>query len=150
MMFWEELFLDRPVPDDTLARALSITFGTALEAVYIVETVGGMPQELDDRVQILVERASVRGDFVLQVRIYIRDAAIEQRMRSHAARALAITQLCKILGANCLMSDDSLSSVTWVRVHGTGELEAVTLDADCLERDELVVVVGEAQRPAAH
>ena len=79
------------------------------------------------------------GDFPLQLSVYVRDPGLLARIEAEDQRVAAVVRLCTSLECTALISDDSPSVVTGLRVGSSGELEAVTLDEDHLDRDEYVV-----------
>lgn len=145
-MVWEELLLDRRVADSTLIDALATTFAVPAGSVRVIDSVLTVKGRLGDEIRLLVERRLTRGDFPLQVRVYIRDAELEQHVRPPDVSAALVQRFCGLAGAGCLMSDDSPSGVSWLLVGRSVPPVPVTLDADRLEDDEYVIVAEKAAR----
>jgi hypothetical protein len=143
-MFWEELFLRRRVTDSLLVRSLAATFEITPDGVRVVDSLLALDGAVGDDVKLLIERRPTRGDFTLQVRIYIRDPELERRARQHDTSVALVKRFRELVGTDCLMSDDSPSGVSWLKVGSGGILTSVILDADRLENDELIVVTDNA------
>src|SRR5581483_5043303 len=133
------------VADPALVQAFAATLGIPEDTVRVVDAFENQPPGTEDASRLVIERTPAEGDFSLQLSLYLRDAKLEQRLQSPTATLMRIKQLCRTLQRACLLSDDSLSPVSWLRVLPSGEIEEVTLDADRLEDDEYVV---ESARPA--
>ncbi len=147
-MLWEELLLDRPVSDESLVRALSVALGLPEESIRVLDDVAKAPDVTACEPRLLVERSALPGDFPLQIGLYVRDAELEPRLQPQSERLARVKRLCGLLDAAGLLSDESPSPFFWLRVHPTGAVDAVTLDADHLDRDEYVVASAHpAKRP---
>ncbi len=144
-MLWEELLLDRRVPDRILARALADALGIPETSMRVVEDVADAPATADGATLLLVDRTGLTGDFPLQLSLYVRDADLARRIEPPAARLASVVRLCQLLDCTALLPDDSLNPFSWLRVRPSGAVDAVTLDPDRLDRDEFVVV---SARPA--
>ena len=144
-MLWEDLVLDRSIPDRPLQEALAATFGVAPEVVRVVESLDDADAGESTKLAVLVERTLLAGEFPLQASIYLRDAELELRLSAPAERVARVKQFCELLHCSALMSDESLDPYSWLRVGASGVVEMVTLDAGRLDQDEFAVV---SARPA--
>ena len=144
-MLWEDLVLDRSIPDRPLQQALGATFGVAPEAVRVVEPMDYANAGEDASLAVLVVRTPLAGEFPLQAGVYLRDEEVETRLGAPAERLARVKHLCELLHCTALMSDESLDPYSWLRVGASGAVESVTLDADRLDREEFAVV---SARPA--
>src|SRR6478672_4425735 len=115
-MFWEEVFLGRRVTDSVLVRSLAAVFEIAPNGVRLVDSLLTIESPVDDEVKLLIERRPTQGDFKLQLRIYIRDPELEQRARQHDTHVSFVQRFCELAGTDCLMSDDSPSGISWLKV----------------------------------
>ncbi len=139
MTYWQDVLLSRRVDDGTLVRAFGDVLGVPRAGVRVIETVEDLPPLSEAGVGLVLDRVSLGGDFPLQVSIYVRDPGAAGRVTSPDADVGLIRDVCRILDCDALVSDDSPSVLTSLRVRSSGEVDAVTLDPDRLEHDEYVI-----------
>jgi hypothetical protein len=144
-MLWQDILIDRLVPDTALQSALAAGLNVPPASVQIVECVSDVVTADLTGVTLLVERTALAGDFPLQLSLYVRDSTLAQQLESPAESLDLVKKLCSSLDSSALLSDESLSPLSWLRVQPSGAVDAVLLDADRLDHDEFVVV---SSRPA--
>jgi hypothetical protein len=148
LMLWEEILLSRSVDDAELLQALSAALGVPRDSVLVVATMADAPPPGKHTRCVVVERTPTRGDFVLQLSIYVFDQALLDRL-GHADQALAaVRQICAVLECDGLISDDSLSPTTWLRIRSSGSMDTISLDGERLDDDEYVLTFGPEKRQA--
>ncbi len=141
-MIWQDLLFDRVVDDNALRHAFAEAFAIAPNAVRIVDAITPKTAQTDRGIRILIERFVMPGEFPLQVSVYLLDDCLAQPDERQHDAVRIVSRVCARLQSSCLMSDESLSVVSWWRVYGSGLVEAVALDETALERDEYNVVSG--------
>jgi hypothetical protein len=86
---------------------------------------------LDKRIQLVVVRNRVRGDFRLSVELYPQAKELIERLDG----LRLMDQLCASLRCKCLISDDSVNPYAMTLVEGPGVRRHVFLEADKLDLD---------------
>jgi hypothetical protein len=143
-MLWQDLLFDHPIEAGKLARALAVAFGIETAAVRIVDEI--MPSLDGTGVPVLAERTPRRGQFPLQLSVYLRDPALPWRVASFPATVALVQQLARQVQSAVLIAGDSDQAEDDFLVQPTGEVFRVTLD-DRLDDDEIVVVASEPFEP---
>jgi len=141
-MFWEELYLRRRVPDSTLTTVVARLFGVPPTAVLVTDSVQAASAAPSAGTLLLLERQPTGGDFELRVRIYIRDAKLELLTTDPAL----VRRFATFVGTDCLTSDDSPSSTSWLLIRPEAAPIPVRLNADRLDDNEYVLTSGQAAR----
>ncbi|MBI4493029.1 MAG: hypothetical protein HY690_09570 [Chloroflexi bacterium] len=143
-MFWQELLVTRWVGERELAAALGRVFGIPPQRVAVVDELEEIEARMRPDAHLLVQRTPLRGEFKAQLSVFVRDPEAERQVTALEPTLARVRALCAQLAVDCLLSDDSLSPLTSLRVRRDGTVERVTLDDDCLERDEYVVAEARA------
>lgn len=136
---WEDLLLDRQVPDPALVEAIAALFSIPTEAVSLVGGIDEAPAVVGEGIRALIVRAPAAGDFPLQVTVYLRDDDLERRVRGRPARLGLVKQFATLLDCSALVGDETPDPLTWLLFSPSGAVKPVTLDAHRLEHDEYVV-----------
>jgi hypothetical protein len=145
-MLWQDLLFESPIEASTLARALAGAFGIETTAVRIVDEI--TPSLDSTGVRVLAERTPRRGQFPLQLSVYLRDPALPPRLASFPATMAVAQQLAGHVQSAVLITGDGDQADDDFLVRPTGEVFRVTLD-DRLDDDEFVVVASEPFAPTA-
>ena len=135
-MVWHDLLFDRLIEGPSLGQALATAFQVEPNRVLVVDEI--TPTLDVDGVALLAERTRRRGDFPLQLSVYVRGESVWQRVRPFGETVRLVRQLCQLLGSSCLLSGDASEPDSDILVRPSGETLEVTLDEDRLDRDEFV------------
>lgn len=136
MTLWQDNLLDQPVTDDALVHAFATAFLVPSEAVLVITDITDPLVAVADQHLILIERRPIRGDFALQISVFLRDPEVERRGGEWPEDIKMVARLADLLACDIIMSDDSLDPSSWLLVRPTGRVDAVTLDLDDEEDDE--------------
>lgn len=138
---WTDLILSRALSDQVLTEGLGQVFGVRPSQVRVTGRLAeGTPPADLPAAPLWVERVPLSGAFPLQVSIFLPDRNLQNRVRDTAASEAAIAGLCARWRCRCLFSDDALNPYTWLLMHPTGLLEAVTVDASRLDDQDQFVI----------
>jgi hypothetical protein len=138
-MMWEDMLLDRDVSDVALAQGVAGVFAIPIDAVAVVGDIEDTLKTTLTNIQILVVRAPAEGEFPLQVSFYLRNDELERRVEPWSASFALVKQFTRLIGCSALVGDETPDVLSWLLVRPTGEVEAIMLDYDRLDRDEYVV-----------
>lgn len=127
-MPWDDYLVDRCIDDDTLAALLAEFLQLDHKQIAIVPDIAAAT--LSDTIQLVCERRSVQGDFVLNLSIYARTPDIQA-----ANGEQFVAALCDATGCRCLVSDDSLNPFSYILMQSGGRRSAVTLSSKGLLKD---------------
>jgi hypothetical protein len=132
---WTDLMLDHVLDDGMLADGFAQIFEQSPADVGVVDAI----LLASSIVPILVERRDLGGDFPLGVSVYL-CPELQRRVSDPFDEQIAIARLCALWHCRCLFSDDDLNPYSWLLMHPSGLLEAVTVDAERLDhKDEFVI-----------
>jgi hypothetical protein len=147
-MVWQDLLLDRWVDERALTQALAAIFEADPTAVLVVDDITA--PALDVRgIVVLAERTRRRGQFPLQLGVYIRDDTLWQRVQGLDKTVHLVRRLCGLLRTACLITGDQGDSEADFLIRPGGDILRVALDEDRLDDDEFVVVASEPFEPAS-
>ncbi len=68
-MMWQDLVIDRVIPDSELAATIATTFGTAASRVYVTDEI--TTETPSEDVDLIVERGCIGGEFPMRVSLYL-------------------------------------------------------------------------------
>ena len=146
-MVWHDLLFDRLIEGPSLGQALATAFQVEPNRVLVVDE---FTPTLDvEGVALLAERTRRRGDFPLQLSVYVRDESVWQRVHPFGETVRLVKQLSRLLGSSCLLSGDADEPDSDILVRPSGETLLVTLDEDRLDRDEFVIRTAHPFQPAS-
>lgn len=151
---WEGYF-DRVIPDEALIQAVVSQFGLTPAQVLLADS---EDWTAGDHVRLVCVRTDrgVRGarrdQFYFQVTLHATSGTKTAEVPTAGERSDAevMGAICRASGARCLVSDESVSSYSWVLVDGRRDARQVVVDQASLdERDELIVKgwAGKDQEP---
>jgi hypothetical protein len=141
---WEGYF-DRVIPDEKLVQALAGQFGLAHSQVLLADS---EDWTAGDHVRLVCVRndrgvrLARRDHFSFQVTLHATSGtpATEVPTAGEKSDAEVMGAICRASGARCLVSDESLSSYSWLLVDEKGDVQQVVVDQASLDdRDELIV-----------
>ena len=145
-MVWQDFLFDRWIEGPSLGQALTIAFQVEPNRVLVVDEI--TPTLDVEGVALLAERTRRRGDFPLQLSVYVRDESVWQRVHPFGETVRLVKQLSRLLGSSCLLSGDVDEPDSDILVRPSGEMLSVTLDEDRLDHEEFVVRAAEPFEPA--
>ena len=136
-MVWQDLLLDRWIDQPTLGRALAIVLDVEQQNLLVVDDVAD-PMLAVAGAKVLAERTRRRGQFPLQLSVYVRDEAVWRRVEGFDETVRLVRELCALLRSSCLITGDAQDPEEDFLIRPTGDILRVTLDDD-----ELTVVASE-------
>ncbi len=145
-MVWQDLLLDRWIDGQSLGRALATVFQVSPKDVRVVDEIS--PALEATGLALLVERTRRRGQFPLQLSVYVRNDDVWRRVQGFSETVRLVRQLCGLVDSSCLITGDAGDPEADLLVRPSGEILRVTLDEDRLGRDEFMVVAAEPFEPA--
>ena len=130
--------IDAPRSDREIANAVDQALRMDQRQVMVVDDLRAAPARLDPAVSVMCERASVSGDFTMQVVIH----PLTDDVRDHLDRddrGLLVTA-CHALDVNSLLEGDGPNPYEAILVPRDGAPQVVYLDADALDNDDALVL----------
>src|SRR6185369_4562008 len=109
----------------TLAELFSIT----PDNIVLVQSIAELNEVA--AVKVLCECTAAKGDFVMQLSIYVRDPRLEQ-----LESLPLIEQFCEMLHCSCLIPDKSHNPYSMLLVWGRGKRQIAYLDPERLDEYE--------------
>ena len=146
-MVWQDLLLDRWLDGPMLMRALATAFRLSPEQVRVVDEIA--PTLPVNGVALLAERTRRRGDFPLQLSVYVRNDDLWQRVQSFSETVRLVQDFCQLVDGACLIAGGVDEPDLDLLVRPNGEILRVTLDDDLLDHDEFVVRSAQPFQPAS-
>ena len=147
-MIWEDVLIGCPVDTPRLQDALAATFSVPAEQVCVVDDIEDSLTLMQPTAALLVQRTPLDGgEFPVLASIYVRDDRLSQQASQSEEAVRLARRLSAELACDCLISDDDINPYTMLRVRPTGEIDAVTLEADALDQDQYVVSSSSAVFP---
>ena len=127
-MIWEEILVDRIIPDGDVSRILADLFSISQREILIADQVPATA--VKPGIRLLCERAQIPGDFPLKLTFYLRDP----ELRPLQGRSI-LGKFCERLRCSCLTSDQSPNPYSMVLVEGVSKSKGVFLDTERLDQD---------------
>lgn len=147
-MLWHDLLFDKALDDGTLADGFACAFGVRPDQVAVT---GNLDLETWDRLReapIVIELRPGAGQFLFGVSPRLRSPETERAVATAAQGEAIIARLCALWQAHCLFDDGTVNPYGYVRMHPSGRVDHVTLDAAALdERDEYTVASSRPRTP---
>ena len=138
-MVWEDVLLGREASADELRQALSEVLAILPHQVAVTSDVTAMTGEQLAAARVIAEVRPRQGQYPQQISLYLRDAEVENTVSETRTTLEAMRRLCVLLESDCLVSDEDSSPYSMWRVTPHGNIEAVKLDDDAYQRDEILV-----------
>ena len=118
---WSSILLTATPEVDALRRAVSGAFGVEPTEVHVLT---GDPGQDTSAARVVVEVASVRGDFVSLVEVYA-DEDLESR-----GSLAGLASVCRELRVSAFIGDDSANPSSGYFVTAAGQVEAARIDPE--------------------
>jgi len=118
---WSSILLTATPEVDALRRAVSGAFGVEPTEVHVLT---GAPGQDTSSARVVVEIASVRGDFAALVEVYP-----EQDLESRGSLA-GLAAICRELDVSAFIGDDSVNPSSGYLVTAAGQVEAAMIDPE--------------------
>lgn len=147
-MIWHDLAFDRVIDAHALAEGIASVFGVQPDDVRIVNV-----QDTDAIIDsgdapVLLELNPRLGQFAFGFSVILRSPETERAVATAAQSEAIIARLCARWQAHCLFDDGTVNPYGYVRMHPSGRVDHVTLDAAALdERDEYTVASSRPRTP---
>jgi hypothetical protein len=123
-----EFHLEHALTPQTLTMALAQLFSVPEHSVLVVPEIEG-DEDLTS-VGVLCSFHFTGGDYPLHLSVY--------PQQSHALeQPVAAAVLARLLNCSCLISDASPDPFAWLQVNPSGQVAAVSVDPEGLDRNEL-------------
>lgn len=145
-MIWEGMALGCRLSDADLARVLAVTFDVPVESVAFIDTLDELLIPNVESAHLVVHRWTTKGEFPLQVEIYLHDRAARHRADARDQFDV-VRQVAALSGCGIVVSDLSPDPYAWLEVHPSGTVDSIAVNAGRLDDDDELVV--ESRRPFA-